>query len=54
MLRVFGDTLGDEPGAGEPQAIDPESIEFYAPRWVRAASRPSTVPWRLANRESIT
>jgi histidinol-phosphate aminotransferase len=37
MLRVFGDTLGDEPGAGEPPMIDPESIEFYAPSWVRAA-----------------
>jgi histidinol-phosphate aminotransferase len=37
MLRVFGDTLGDEPGTGVPHAIDPESIEFYAPSWVRAA-----------------
>jgi histidinol-phosphate aminotransferase len=37
MLRVFGETLGDEPGAGEPPTIDPESIEFYAPSWVRAA-----------------
>ncbi|MET0790046.1 MAG: histidinol-phosphate transaminase, partial [Polyangiaceae bacterium] len=37
MLRVFGDTLGDEPGTGQPPIIDPESIEFYAPSWVRAA-----------------
>lgn len=37
MLRVFGDTLGDEPGTGEPPTIDPESIELYAPSWVRAA-----------------
>ncbi len=37
MLRVFGDTLGDEPGSGQPPTIDPESIEFYAPSWVRAA-----------------
>jgi histidinol-phosphate aminotransferase len=37
MLRVFGDTLGDEPGAGQPPLIDPETIEFYAPSWVRAA-----------------
>lgn len=37
MLRVFGDTLGDEPGSGQPPVIDPESIEFYAPSWVRAA-----------------
>jgi len=37
MLRVFGETLGDEPGTGQPPIIDPESIEFYAPSWVRAA-----------------
>jgi histidinol-phosphate aminotransferase len=37
MLRVFGETLGDEPGSGQPPVIDPESIEFYAPSWVRAA-----------------
>jgi len=37
MLRVFGDTLGDEPGTGKPPVIDPESIELYAPSWVRAA-----------------
>jgi len=37
MLRVFGDSLGDEPGSGQPPVIDPESIEFYAPSWVRAA-----------------
>ena len=37
MLRVFGDTLGDEPGTGQPPVIDPETIEFYAPSWVRAA-----------------
>jgi histidinol-phosphate aminotransferase len=37
MLRVFGDTLGDEPGTGQPPIIDPETIEFYAPSWVRAA-----------------
>ncbi|MES1176122.1 MAG: histidinol-phosphate transaminase [Myxococcales bacterium] len=37
MLRVFGDTLGDEPGTGKPPVIDPETIEFYAPSWVRAA-----------------
>jgi histidinol-phosphate aminotransferase len=36
MLRVFGDALGDEPGAGST-SIDPESLELYAPSWVRAA-----------------
>ncbi|MGC4088888.1 MAG: histidinol-phosphate transaminase [Polyangiaceae bacterium] len=37
MLRVFGDTLGDEPGAGAPVSIDPEALEMFAPSWVRAA-----------------
>lgn len=36
MLRVFGDKLGDEP-ASAPGRIDPESIELFAPSWVRAA-----------------
>jgi histidinol-phosphate aminotransferase len=37
MLRVFGDALGDEPGAGAPPMIDPEALELFAPSWVRAA-----------------
>ncbi len=37
MLRVFGDTLGDEPGMTSEQALDPASIELFAPSWVRAA-----------------
>lgn len=37
MLRVFGDALGDEPGAGAPPVIDPEALELFAPSWVRAA-----------------
>lgn len=36
MLRVFGDHLGDEP-ASAPGRIEPESIELFAPSWVRAA-----------------
>jgi len=36
MLRVFGDALGDEP-AGSTGVIDPESLELFAPTWVRAA-----------------
>ena len=35
MLRVFGDTLGDAPGAS-PVTMDPEAMEFFAPTWVRA------------------
>jgi histidinol-phosphate aminotransferase len=37
MLRVFGDALGDEPGAGSPRVIDPDAIELFSPSWVRAA-----------------
>jgi 1L-myo-inositol 1-phosphate cytidylyltransferase len=36
MLRVFGDALGDEPGAGAPPVLDPEAIEHFCPTWVRA------------------
>ncbi len=37
MLRVFGDALGEEPGAGVPAVMDPEAMELFAPSWVRAA-----------------
>jgi histidinol-phosphate aminotransferase len=37
MLRVFGDDLGDEAGAGAPPVIDPEAMELFSPSWVRAA-----------------
>ncbi|HMA96193.1 MAG TPA: histidinol-phosphate transaminase [Polyangiaceae bacterium] len=37
MLRVFGDALGDEPGAAVAAAVDPEALELFAPSWVRAA-----------------
>jgi histidinol-phosphate aminotransferase len=37
MLRVYGEDLGDEPGAGPDFQIDPEAIETFAPSWVRAA-----------------
>ena len=35
MVRVFGDTLGDEP-ATSPAPISPEAMELFAPTWVRA------------------
>jgi len=35
MIRVWGDSLGDDPAVA--QTIDPESIEQFAPTWVRAA-----------------
>ncbi|MBI5536244.1 MAG: histidinol-phosphate transaminase [Deltaproteobacteria bacterium] len=34
MVRVFGDELGDEPGASHAP-IDPEGLELFAPTWVR-------------------
>jgi histidinol-phosphate aminotransferase len=52
MLRVFGDSLGDEPGTGEPPTIDPESIEFYAPSWVRAAKPYNEDHFALADSQS--
>jgi histidinol-phosphate aminotransferase len=36
MIRVFGEHLGDAPGEA-PSPISPESIEAFAPSWVRAA-----------------
>ncbi len=35
MVRVYGDALGDEPGMGG--GFGPETVELYAPSWVRAA-----------------
>jgi histidinol-phosphate aminotransferase len=35
MIRVFGDALGDEPGSAG--AVHPDSVELFAPSWVRAA-----------------
>lgn len=49
MLRVFGDTLGDEPEAGR---IDAESIELFAPSWVRAAKPYDEDHFALAERQS--
>jgi histidinol-phosphate aminotransferase len=35
MIRVFGDALGDEPGASG--TVQPDTVELFAPSWVRAA-----------------
>jgi histidinol-phosphate aminotransferase len=37
MLRVYGDDLGDEPGSERDLSVEAESIELFAPSWVRAA-----------------
>ncbi len=36
MIRVFGNTLGDEPGTARVP-VAPEAMELFAPSWVRAA-----------------
>lgn len=53
MLRVFGDNLGDEPGAGAPAVIDPDSIETFAPSWVRAAQPYNEDHFQLANQSKV-
>jgi histidinol-phosphate aminotransferase len=35
MIRVFGDSLGDEPGSAG--SVHPDAVELFAPTWVRAA-----------------
>jgi 1L-myo-inositol 1-phosphate cytidylyltransferase len=52
MLRVFGDQLGDEPGATESRAIDPEAIELFAPSWVRAARPYSESHFDIADKNA--
>ncbi len=37
MIHVFGDSLGDEPGAGLATVMNPEAMELFAPTWVRAS-----------------
>jgi len=49
MLRVFGEALGDEPGAGR---IDAESVEMFAPSWVRAAKPYDEDHFALAERQA--
>lgn len=52
MLRVFGDALGDEPGAGTSAAFDPESLELFAPSWVRAAKPYDEAHFAVADKRS--
>ena len=35
MIRVFGDSLGDEPGSAG--SVHPDTVELFAPTWVRAS-----------------
>jgi histidinol-phosphate aminotransferase len=53
MLRVFGEDLGDEPGSGEGSAIDADSIEMFAPSWVRAAKPYDEQHFAVAERKGV-
>ncbi|MCA9598120.1 MAG: histidinol-phosphate transaminase [Myxococcales bacterium] len=53
MLRVFGDALGDEPGAGVPQVVDPEAMEMFAPSWVRAVKPYNEDHFAIADRGDV-
>jgi histidinol-phosphate aminotransferase len=53
MLRVFGEDLGDEPGSGDGAAIDADSIEMFAPSWVRAAKPYDEQHFAVAERQGV-
>lgn len=50
MIRVFGDALGDDPTTAA--TIDADSIEQFAPSWVRAAQPYKEDHFELANGRS--
>jgi histidinol-phosphate aminotransferase len=52
MIRVFGDSLGDEPGSRSAE-IDPDSIELFAPSWVRAAQPYNETHFAIADRGEL-
>ena len=47
MIRVWGDALGDDPTAAA--SIDPDSLEQFAPSWVRGAQPYKEDHFELAN-----
>ncbi len=51
MIRVFGDALGDEPGSGG--AVQPDSVELFAPSWVRAAKPYNEGHFAIAERGDV-
>jgi len=53
MLRVFGDHLGDEPGAGAPAVIDADGMELFAPTWVRAAKPYNEDHFAIADKTGV-
>ena len=52
MIHVFGDSLGDEPGAGVPTVMNPEAMELFAPTWVRAAEPYNEGHFTIADEQS--
>lgn len=51
MIRVFGDGLGDEPGAAGP--VQPDAVELFAPTWVRAAKPYNEGHFAIAERGDV-
>jgi histidinol-phosphate aminotransferase len=52
MLRVFGDSLGDEPGTRTPPSLEPEALETFLPSWVRAAKPYDEAHFAVAESQS--
>ncbi len=52
MLRVYGESLGDEPGTGA-RNVDPEALEGFAPSWVRAAKPYNEAHFAVADRGDV-
>jgi histidinol-phosphate aminotransferase len=51
MLRVFGDSLGDEPTGSSHPGLDPDGVEQFSPSWVRAARPYNEDHFATASRE---
>lgn len=55
LLRIYGENLEDELDADAPShPPDPESLELFAPSWVRAAAPYREDHFQLADREAHT
>jgi 1L-myo-inositol 1-phosphate cytidylyltransferase len=53
MIRVFGDSLGDQPESRLPGAMDADAIELFAPSWVRAAQPYNEDHFAIAERGEV-
>jgi histidinol-phosphate aminotransferase len=53
MLRVFGEALGDEPVVRSGEAISTESVERFAPSWVRSAKPYGEQHFAVAERSDV-